>query len=366
MTEILAADNHSIYTKDGKWRLIYSERPLAEASNSGFRYSGRFGMTRRLPEGGVIEQHDIQQVVLGWQATDESWHLGLILAPHLADQRGSRWCEIVRWPDPEITVFQDLAQESGQELAQSIGVPFYVIPPQTAEPDMPPRELPKLPLRFGDWEMKALASQEGQFLIKRRSSWSRRRIMKSLWHGFWALIYLLLSLATLFGDIALPITGTLLPDPKILPYLGIAISAGLLISALYQISTIFMTIDRIMVDGGMNTISAWRGKSMSWSMQRSEVQSLYVTEQVKKREQAPATEYGELNLHLGGGEFQFVLKQEEPQDDSSTPQPELVFSRTEGIRELGRELIHTDLQAAGLYISEALHNLPIWYDLRVK
>lgn len=366
MTEILAADNHSIYTKGGKWRLIYSERPLAEASNNGFRYSERFGATRRLPEGGVIEQNDIQQVVLGWQATDESWHLGLILAPHLADQRGSRWCEIVHWPDPEIVVFQDLAQESGQELAQSIGVPFYVIPPQTPEPAMPPRELPKLPLRFGDWEMKALASEEGQFLIKRTSSWAQRRIMKSLWHGFWAVMYLVLSLATLFGDIALPITGTLLPDPKVLPYLGLIISAGLLISAIYQISTIFTTIDRFLIDGGQGAISAWRGKSMRQVISRVEVQSLYISEQVKKNEQAPATEYGELNLHLGGGEFHFLLKQEEPEDNNNAPQPELVFARTEGIRELSRELVHTDLQAAGLYISEALNQLPVWYDLRVK
>ena len=166
MSQISAADNHVILTKNGKWRLIQQERPLAEASPKGFRYSGRFGTTRRLPEAGIIHQDDVQQVVLGWQQTDESWHLGLILAPSLAEQRGSRWCEIVYWPDPEISVFQDLAQQSGQELAQSMGVPFYVIPPQALEPAAPPRELPPMPLRFGDWRMEATSTKD-RYIIKR-------------------------------------------------------------------------------------------------------------------------------------------------------------------------------------------------------
>ncbi len=366
MTEILAADNHSIHSKPGKWRLIYSEKPLAEASDKGFRYSGRFGTTRRLPDGGVIQQQDIVQVVLGWQATDESWHLGLILAPHLADQRGSRWCEIVHWPDPEITVFQDLAQESGQQLAQAIGVPFYVIPPQAAEAPKPPRELPRLPLRFGDWEMNALAADRGQFIIQRTGSWSRRHFTRGLWYIFWAAIYLALSLATLFGKIALPVTGTLLPDPSILPYMGLIISASLLISAFFQFGTIFMSYNRILIDGRTGVISGGRGKSVQWTMPKIEIQSVYVSEVVKKKEHAPATEYGELNIHLGGGKFKYIIAVQQPEDNKHIPQPELLFQRSEGIRELNRDVIHTGLQAAGMYIAEALDDIPVWYDLRVK
>src|SRR5688500_11827954 len=104
MNPISAADNHSIHSSLARWRLLHNEKPLAEASPRGFRYGGRFGSSRRLSETGVLEASDILQVVLGWQQTDEYWHLGLILAPRIADERGSRWCELVAWPDPKIHV----------------------------------------------------------------------------------------------------------------------------------------------------------------------------------------------------------------------------------------------------------------------
>jgi len=378
MTEILAADNHSIYTKNGKWRLIYNERPLAEGSDKGFRYSGRFGTTRRLPEGGIIYQQDIRQVVLGWQVTDESWHLGLIVSPQLAAQRGSRWCEIVHWPDPDITVFQDLAQTSGQQLAQAIGVPFYVIPPQqTGAAPAPPRELPKLPLHFGDWRMEALPSdkrrmavQSGareirRYVLKRTRGWVFRRMLRVAWYIILATVYLLLSLATIFEEIALPTTGTLVPDPKILPYMGLAIGGSLAFAAIFLFISTMLSLDRILIDGGRG-ISAWNGKRKLWEISEAEMQSMYVSELVKKREQAPATEYGELNVHLGGGKFRYLLSQQHPEDNGDIPQPELVFPRTENIREMTRDVVHTGLQAAGMYIAGAFSNVAVWHDLRVK
>lgn len=377
MTEILAADNHRIKTKNGKWRLAYNDRPLAEGSDKGFRYSGRFGSTRRLPEGGIIYQSDIRQVVLGWQATDESWHLGLIVAPHLAEQRGSRWCEVVHWPDPDITVFQDLAQTTGQHLAQSIGVPFYVIPPQRDTAPPPPlRDLPELPLRFGDWQIEALPSdkrktnsqgtpEKGRYVIKRTSGWIARRMFRTGWFIILTSVYLVLSLATIFGKIALPTTGTLVPDPQFLPYLGLAISGSLALAALLQFFGTVFSMDRIVIDSRRG-ISAWNGKRHLWDITEAEIQSMYVSEVVKKREQAPATEYGELNIHLGGGKFQHILSQQYPEDNSDTPQPELVFPRTENIREMSRDVVHTNLQGAGMYIAEAFSNIPVWYDMRVK
>lgn len=366
MTQISAADNHVIATKDGKWRLAYNDRPLAEGSERGFRYSARFGKTRRLPENGTVLADDILQVVLGWQSTDESWHLGLILAPDLAAARGSRWCEIVHWPDPDISVFQDLAQASGQQLAQAIGVPFYVIPPQVPAPSTPPRPLPKLPLRFGHWQMQAMPNQRGYFTIVRTNSWVRERISKMAWYGFWAMIYMFISLATLFGDIALPVTGTLLPNPQVLPYLGIGISIVLLFGIIMQLGILFLSIDRIVVDGARGVVSAWNRKTMKWHVEKVELQSVYVSEVVKRREKSPTTEYGELNLHLGGGKFHFVLQHETPESNDDIPQPEHQLSASDGVQELTREIVQTNLQAAALYIAETVGGVPVWYDSRVR
>ncbi|MGJ3241082.1 MAG: hypothetical protein ACFE0Q_20395 [Anaerolineae bacterium] len=369
MTQILAADNHIIQSKPGKWRLTYQERPLAEGSARGFRYSRSFGVTRRLPNTGIIEADHILQVVLGWQMTDESWHLGLILAPELAQKRGSRWCEVVHWPDPDITVFQDLAQTSGQELAQSIGVPFYVIPPKRATaPIITRRDLPPLPLRFGYWQMDVMRTPDNtpRYVITRRPSWRMQRIIKGAWYGFGSLVYLGLSVATLVSDIALPRTGTLLPNPQVLPYLGILISAGLVLMMLYQFALIFISINRVVIDSQERTISAWVGNRRNWSVSHVEIQSLYVSEVVKRRDEPPATEHGELSLHLGGGNFRFVIAQTEPHDNQNVPQPERVFSRKSDIRELTRDVAHTELQVAGLYIAEALGDVPVWHDLRVR
>lgn len=366
MNQISAADNHIIQTSASNWRLLYNEKPLAEGSERGFRYGTRFGSSRRLPEEGSLQREQILQVVLGWQQTDESWHLGLILTPDVAGQRGSRWCELVHWPDPDIAVFQDLAQMTGQGLAQALDVPFYVIPPQTLEPAPPPRDLPELPLKFADWQMESVASDKHSFVIKRSRAWTMRKLGRIAWYAFWMLVYFLLSTATLISDIALPNTGTLLPNPKYLPYIGLGIVVMLAGMVIYHFVDMFRKPNQIFIDGTRGAVSAWTGRKMRWAVQRVEIQSVYVSEVAKKNEQAPATEYAELNLHLGGGNFHFVLTQDIPEENKHTPQPELMIPRTEDIREMNREIYYTDLQAAALYISEALGGLPTWYDLRVK
>jgi len=366
MNQISAADNHTVQTTSNHWRLLYNDKPLAEASTRGFRYGARFGGSRRLPENGVLEHEQILQVVLGWQQTDESWHLGLILAPEIADTRGSRWCELVHWPDPDIATFQDLAQLTGQSLAQAIDTPFFVIPPQEGETAPPPRDLPNFPLKFADWEMEANSADNRSFIIKRSNRWAMRKLGQVAWYGFWLIVYLALSLATLFSNIALPNTGTLLPNPQWLPYIGlgtVVLLAGLII---YHLMDIARKPNQIFIDGARGAVSAWTGKTMRWLVPVAEIQSIYVSELVKKNEQAPATEYAELSLHRGGGDFQFILAQEQPEDNAHTPQPELMVPRTEDIREMERSIYHTDLQAAALYISEALGGVQVWYDLRVK
>lgn len=365
MTQMSAADQHVIHTQEGKWRLLYNERPLAEASTRGFRYGKRFGSTRRLPETGVLTQTDIRQVVLGWQNADESWHLGLILASHLADERGSRWVELVHWPDPDITVFQDLAQTCGQELAQAISVPFYVIPPKASEPPPPPRPLPSLPLQFGHWQMEAIAPEQKHYVINRTRSYVWERSKKIVSYTFWSIVYLAISLATLFSDIGLPVAGTLLPNPQALPYIGIVISASLFAGVLLQFALLSFTVNRFVIDGSRGTISAWSGKSMRWQKEQVEIQSIYISEVAKKREKFPVTEYGEINLHLGGGKFHFVLQHEQSEDEHKTSSSDVQFNRTKAVCELTRDIVHTDLQAGAVYIAEAF-DYPVWYDLRIK
>jgi len=367
MTQISAAENHIIQLLDDRWRLLYQERPTAEAMSSGLRYGNRFGTSRKLPGEKHIAPSDIQQVILGWQQTDEAWHLGLILAPHIAQERGSRWCELVYWPDPDIHVFQELGQETGEHLASVLGVPFRLITPRPREAQAPVRPLPELPLKFGLWTMEYASSDKRRFVIKRSQRWEMRQTGRILWYGLWMLVYLVLSLLTIFSDLALPNAGTLLPDPHWLPYMGLA-TVVLLLGLI--IATLFTTVRKpnsVFIDGVRGTVSAWKNRRMVWQVPTNEIQSIYVSEIVKKREAPPATEYGELNLHLGGGKFQFVLAQEDPEENENTPQPEQPIQPTSSeIHDLRQENVYTDLQAASLYIARTLGDLSVWHDLRVR
>lgn len=365
MTHISAAENHTIQTSPRRWRLLYSERPMAEATPDKFRYGNRFRVTRKLETGGELLPWQIRQVVLGWQTTDEAWHLGFILAPEIADARGSRWCELVRWPDPEITVFQDLAVQTGQNLADVLGVDFYMIPPQPATTAPPVRDLPDYPLRFGDWMLEQDDKQHYALTLQPR--WTRRKIGRIAWYSWWSVAYAVLSVATLTSTIALPNAGTLLPDPDLLPYMGLATSVLLVGIVLYQLWTLFQQPQAIILDGERRVIEAVRGRRVLWSVKAIDIQSIYVTEVVKARQAPPATEYGELNLHLGSGRFRFIAKHDDAEDYPQTPQPDQPIDRKQAdIRELSRANYHTDLQAVGLLMGELFGNLAVWHDLRLK
>lgn len=367
MNQISAADNTIILTTPTRWRLLHNERPTAEATPNGFRYGTRFGSSRKLPQGDTLERRQIRQVVLGWQPTDEAWHLGLILSSELAAPRQSRWCELVHWPDPDSTVFQELAEYAGQELAQVMRVPFRLIPPQFSDKAAPSRPLPELPLEVGIWRMEAASSDGSRFVFKRAARWRWRKYSRIAWYFLWMIVYLVVSLATLFSEIALPSAGTLLPNPQLLPYLGLGAAALLLGLIVYHLVEIVRTPNTVLVDGRSGSISAWKDRRLRWQVPAVEVQSLYVSEIAKKREQPPATEYGELNLHMGSGNFRFVLSQEEAIDGGKVVPPEALPPRTKSdIRPLERSTAHTDLQVAALYVSECLNRVPVWHDLRVK
>lgn len=350
-----------------RWRLSINDRPTAEASSLGLRYGGKFARTRRLPPTGLLDQTQIQQVVLGWQQSDEAWHLGVVVGHDLAQERGSRWVELAYWPDPEQYVFEEAATEAAQALADILGVDYQFILPRALEQAEPEPPLPEPPFTFGMWRMVRAEQGKSGYVFERLPRWRRAKYGRILWYGFWAVVYFALSLATLTSDIALPNAGTLLPNPQWLPYMGLAIAWLLITLIFWQLLVVASRPNRFVVDPAAGSITAWANRRQRWSVAIADVQSVYISEVVKRRERGPATEYGELNLHLGGGKFRFVLKQDETQSESSVPQPEELPRRaTDEVVQLKRTNAFTDLQVAGLTLAEALGDLPTWYDLRVK
>lgn len=369
MEQLSAAENHIVQLSSTRWRLLYEERPLAEAVPDGFRFGARFGVSRRLNTGGILQPNQLDQVVLGWQHTDEAWHLGLTINPELAQERGSRWVELVYWPDPDVTVFQDLAERAGKSLATALGIPFYMIPPQPAPKEESTIDLPELPQKVGFWTMERVSQDKRRFIIQRDKDWLWQQYSQIAWNLLWIVIYLGVSVGTLLSDIALPNTGTLLPDPRVLPYLGLLAALMFAGNILYTIWKIGRKPDRIFIDGVAQTISAWKGQTMHWQVSVADIRSVYVSEVFRKKEDPHrTTEYGELNLHLGGGEFHFLLKYEEPEENAVLHTSSSLSNAIaeQSIEQLTPTSIYTKLQIMGLYTAIALGDMPAWADIRTK
>jgi hypothetical protein len=365
MKPILAADNIVIEPNGASWQLRASREGdvLAEVREGALHYSPAFAMTRHLPDAGVLPTDAVLQVVLGWQKSDECWHLGLLLAPSLAERRKSRWCGFARWPDPFQDVFQELGQTAGETLAQALGVPFTLVPPPTAEPAPPPRALPPLPLSVGLWHVSA--PRERLIRLTRARKWRNERLKHAASNLFWAVVYALISLLTLNSPTALPNAGTLIPNPQWLPYLGLLVSVGLVFSAIWQVVQLSSEVNRIDVDGAEGRIVAYHDGRERWTFDARAAQSVYVSEVRKRRDKSAATEHGELNLHTGGGKFKYLFQQEESVSNQGIPQPTAPIARDEGVYPLTRDDYRTALQAVGLLIAEAL-GVSAWHDLRYR
>lgn len=374
MNQISAAENHIIHIRENAWRLSAGERPLAQATPEGLQYVMRFGTTRRLPPARLLRREDMQQVVLGWQQRDEAWHLGVVLSSQLAATRGSRWCELAYWPDPDRDVFDQIAQQAGQKLADTLQLPFVLIPQRRPAPAPPPPPLPSLPLQASHWTLERfdatqypnIPGDDRSLIFVRSRRWQTLRLSRIGWHTLWAIVYAVLSIATLTSDLALPNAGTLLPDPHLLPYLGLIISAGLVVSVIYNLYRMLTVPGHLLLDVDNRTLSAWRG-GQRWQVTADEVQSVYVSEVVKRKSDDPVSEHGEINLHRGDGDFVFVLKQGEPEPNKNARESDHPPDRSsDAVLPLTRETVETDLQAMALYLAEALGNVPAWYDMRVR
>lgn len=366
MDRIAAADNLTIEIDDARWRLIANgaDAPhvMVEAQpGQPLRYYTSFGASRRLPDTGALMADDIQRVVLGWSEQDYAWHLGLLLEAPLAQQRGSRWCEIARWPDPDTTRHADSAARAGEALASIVERPFAHIPPQPAAvpvspaaPPAPPRPLPAPPLELDSWTLERTGS--GCQLV-RDPAVARGLVRRSLWYTLWIAVYIVLVITNFTSGIAPA-------RPEFLPYLGVlsaVILAGLVIRNVYWLS---VKPDRIVFDAAARTVTALRGQRERWRFDASALAGVIVSQVAEKgrRKQSLFT-YGALNLQLTDGRFWFMLDmtQIEPlhEADADAPAP------AEAMTVLSAGEVRTALQAAGMHIAEAL-GVTCWYDHRTR
>jgi hypothetical protein len=368
MTRIPAAENLTIDYTPERWRLFLNgstqERLIVEAApGRSLRYASGFAERRRLPVG-TLPQAQIKQVVLGWSNSDGAWHLGLVLTPEIAQQRGSRWCEIARWDDPNANTYLTVAETAGRGLSTALDRPFRLIPPVTEDEITPEvRELPALPLKCGIWMLER-QGERLQFIRSQR--WIMSRVLRVLWYSFWVVVYIVLSVATLTTELALPNSGTMLPNPAILPYLGLVTAFVLVLIIIKNLFDILTQPGRIMIDPESRTIAAFRGNTLRWSLNGDDIQSVYVSQVTGKRGKKRSIYHGEINLQVGDEKFRNVIVQDQEEErvekeklDKNTPLKEEILALTP-------YQIDTDLQAAGLHIAASLGDLPCYYDQHVQ
>lgn len=382
MNRISAAEHHLIEFDETVWALLsYTESgdtrvELEARTEEPLTYSSAFATSRRLPSTLSLPLNYVWQVVLGWSNDDEAWHLGLLLASDLATVRGSRWCELARWPDPDPAVFEDLAQQSARGLSMVIDCPMNIIPYQRAprpgaevKAELDTREsiavtpLPNLPLDLGEWSL--LRSGQGVLQLKRAANWKRKKYLRIIWFTLWLLVYLALSILTLNSDLALPNAGAMLPNPEILPYLGLIISLILFGLIVYHVIDLLRQPDRIVFDGERGRVTALRRKKPRWVRSSSDLRSVYVTEIINYRGNNHIIYEQALNLFLSSNGFLPIFHQENKHEvdtvarTSDEPLEEAVIRLT-------RSEARTDMQAAGLYIVEELGDIPCYYDRRTR
>ena len=107
---------------------------------------------------------------------------------------------------------------------------------------------------------------------------------------------------------------------------------------------------------------------MRWKINANNIQSVYASEVIKKREKKPATYHSEINLHLVNGQFQQILVEDEKIDNATLPNVDYINNKNhgEGVTPLDSHNVMTRLQAFALHIAECLGDLPVWHDLRYK
>lgn len=363
--QIPATNNLVIHATDKTWQLkrANADSAIVIATGQGLRYSSGYARVRRLPDSATLTPPDLAQVVLGWDTTDSHWRLGLILSEELSATRDSKWCELATWDDPDATLYVDIATQAAQALSTILSVPIRIIPADQPAQTTTPTTLLPLPIKLGDWRLEATSNQGLAFI--REPHWIRQRYQQALWYFFWALVYITISALTLTQNLALPNAGTLIPNPQWLPYIGLVTGVILVLRSVYVIWRNGREARRIEISSQDKYLRAYNNKKLLWEKNGHDILSVYVSEAISKSLQDRVTDYSELNLHLGSGEFVHLLRYEEKLSHDEMPIPPHMPSPTkDAIIPLSRQSAFTRFQVAGIYISELLGHSQAWYDLR--
>ncbi|MDE2637003.1 MAG: hypothetical protein OXI30_11630 [Chloroflexota bacterium] len=377
MPRIAVSANSLVDYSPERWRLIQVDDPaepklLVEAKTGlPLRYNGYFAVSRDLPESGEILEADLGQVVLGWSNESSSWHLGVTLSPEISLARSSRWFELFRFTHPDASAHEARAIQLGTALAKTLDIPFASTAPLEIAPEPEPIVLEALPLDLGLWRLEEAEQKrggDGGLRLVREKRWLRARQRQLAWYGLLIAVYLWVSIATLTSELGLPVAGTLIPNPAWLPYLGIVVAVLLLLAIARQLSIILREPNAIIINPYEKTISAMRGSQQLWKVNAGSVQSIYLSELVKKRGRKPTVFHGEINLHLLDGSFRPILVDNEKIVDALLPgrDPAAEKERPVDVHALEPEAVSTPLQAAALHIAVGLGELPVWYDRRLK
>jgi len=377
MPRIAVSANSLVDYSPDRWRLIQvyeadAPKLIVEAKTGlPFRYNGYFAVSRDLPETGEIQLADLGQVVLGRSNETSSWQLGLTLSPELSLARSSRWFELLRFTNPDADAQEGTAAQLGAALADTLGIPFSSPSPVTMAPEPEPIPLEPLPLDLGLWRLEEAPQMhggDGELRLIREKRWLRAKQRQIAWYCVLTLVYLWVSIATLTSELGLPIAGTLIPNPAWLPYLGIVVAVLLLLAIGRLLLIILRQPNAIVINQYEKTVSASRGDRPLWKVNAGGVQSIYVSELVKKRGRRPTVLHGEINLHLLDGRFMPILIDHEKIVDALLPgrDPVTEKERPADVHVLEPEAVSTALQAAAIHISVRLGELPVWYDRRLK
>lgn len=395
MDRISAGSNLYIDAQQDYWRLLANgegeERLLVEARHGEpLRYIPSFGSQRRLPSSGLLSSKDVDRVVLGWSSRDASWHLGLMLEPMLAQSRGSRWCGLASWPDPDTSSYRDIAAQAGETLAQQINRPFVLIPPKPAEAPVGtshnpaaipmgqsasfPQAVPQaatvplsqpvpleLPIRLEQWTLNR-TEDPAVLQLTLTGAWGRSRLMRAGWYVLWAVVFVILSVTTLTSGIALP-------QPEFLPYAGLVAAVFLVLLSIATLIGAARRIKRIEIDGRQRVVRGMSGRKPRWTYTRDQLESVYashIVTRVSRRKRARQIHHGEINLLARNGAFYHLLSHGQTVEKVTIPEdaPPEAFNN-EDVTPLAAYNTYTHLQAAALIIAQMLDVTAV-YDQRLK